>query len=104
MSEHPTTGPREALRVEGLTFGYTKANVLTDLSLHVFEREFVVLLGSNGAGKSTALRVIPGLAKPTHGTVHVLGEQIQGWAAHRIGRGYIGLVPEGRRLFPDQSV
>ena len=104
MSGEPATERREALRVEGVTFGYTKANVLTDLSLHVLEREFVVLLGSNGAGKSTALRVIAGLAKPASGQVHVLGEQVLGWPAHRIGRGYIGLVPEGRRLFPDQSV
>jgi branched-chain amino acid transport system ATP-binding protein len=93
-----------ALRVDDLTFGYSSANVIHGLCFEIADGEMVALLGANGAGKSTTLRVLMGLARGAKGEVQVAGEAILGWSPERIARGHISLVPEGRRLFSDQSV
>ena len=93
-----------ALSVTGLYARYGKVDVLHDISLHVAQSEFVVIVGANGAGKSTTLRALTGLLRPSAGEIHVNGVRISGWSPSRIGRGYVSLVPEGRRLFSDQTV
>jgi branched-chain amino acid transport system ATP-binding protein len=92
------------LLVRDLSFSYAIANVIEGVGLDVADGELVALLGANGAGKSTTLRVLAGLCRPALGDVRVNGQPTLGWSPERIGRGYVGLVPEGRRLFLDQSV
>jgi branched-chain amino acid transport system ATP-binding protein len=98
------SGASPVLQVADLTFGYSSANVIHDLSFEIADGEMVALLGANGAGKSTTLRVLMGLSRGATGSVAVAAEPILGWGPERIARGYISLVPEGRRLFSDQSV
>ena len=93
-----------ALEIGSLRAGYGRYDVVRDLDLFVEEGEAVALLGPNGAGKTTVLRSIMGLVKHRRGSIRVMGEEIVRMRAHRIGRGLAAMVPEGRRLFLDQSV
>ena len=93
-----------ALEIASLRAGYGRYDVVRDLDLFVEEGEAVALLGPNGAGKTTVLRSIMGLVKHRRGSIRVMGEEIVRMRAHRIGRGLAAMVPEGRRLFLDQSV
>ena len=93
-----------ALEIASLHAGYGRYDVVRDLDLFVEEGEAVALLGPNGAGKTTVLRSIMGLVKHRRGSIRVMGEEIVRMRAHRIGRGLAAMVPEGRRLFLDQSV
>jgi branched-chain amino acid transport system ATP-binding protein len=92
------------LEVEGLQAGYSGLPVLFGVDLAIEPGEAVALLGRNGMGKTTTVRCIVGLTKPTAGTVRFDGRRIDGWTADRIGRAGIALVPEGRRIFPNLSV
>lgn len=92
------------LEVERLSSGYGRKTVLHGLSLQVFSREIVALIGSNGAGKSTTLRTISGLVRSRGGSVRFEGADITAKPSHDIvGRGLIQ-VPEARRLFGDMTV
>jgi branched-chain amino acid transport system ATP-binding protein len=92
------------LELEGITAKYGSASVLHDVSVTVNEGEVVALVGSNGAGKSSLVKVIMGLLKPVSGRTSFLGKEITAVPAHhRVDLG-IGCVPEGRRLFPKMSV
>jgi branched-chain amino acid transport system ATP-binding protein len=93
-----------ALEISSLHAGYGRYDVLRNLDLHIAEGEAVGLLGPNGAGKTTVLRAIMGLVKHRRGSIRVAGEELVRMPAHRIGRGRAAIVPEGRRLFLDQSV
>ncbi|MFI5953935.1 ABC transporter ATP-binding protein [Cryptosporangium sp. NPDC051539] len=93
-----------ALRTTGLSGGYGRFDVLHGIDLEVQPGEAVALLGPNGAGKTTALRALLNLVSHRRGTVEVNGTDITSYPTHRIARGLIGLVPEGRRLFLDQTV
>ncbi|HJX75316.1 MAG TPA: ABC transporter ATP-binding protein [Gaiella sp.] len=93
-----------ALEIGSLYAGYGRYDVVRDLALHVGEGEAVALLGPNGAGKTTVLRSIMGLVKHRRGSIRVMGTEVVRMAPHRIGRGLAAIVPEGRRLFLDQSV
>ena len=93
-----------ALEISSLRAGYGRYDVVRDLDLHVGEGEAVALLGPNGAGKTTVLRAIMGLVKHRRGSIRVAGTELVRMPTHRIGRGHAALVPEGRRLFLDQSV
>jgi branched-chain amino acid transport system ATP-binding protein len=92
------------LQVQGLVAGYGAARVLHGIDLHVGAGEVVTLLGRNGMGKTTTIRAIMGLVAPQGGRVLVDGADVAGQPPHRIaGRG-IGLVPEGRQVFPTLTV
>jgi branched-chain amino acid transport system ATP-binding protein len=92
------------LNVENLTVHYGKALAVEKAYLEVDQGKIVTLIGSNGAGKTTILKVISGLKKPTHGDVWFSGKRINGMAPYDIARLGLVHVPEGRRLFPFLSV
>lgn len=92
------------LEVAGLNSYYAWARILFDLSFSVGRGEVVVLLGRNGAGKSTTLKSIVGLVRPSSGSVTFQGTEIAGMAPHRIVRMGLGYVPEERRIFTDLTV
>jgi branched-chain amino acid transport system ATP-binding protein len=92
------------LEVRNLDASYGDVQVLFGLSLEVREGEIVTLLGSNGAGKTTALRCICGVLPPRNGEVLLRGQSLAGVpASERAGLG-IALVPEGRELWPQLTV
>jgi branched-chain amino acid transport system ATP-binding protein len=91
------------LEVEGLVAGYGAAVVLQGVDLTVSEGELVSLVGSNGAGKSTLLRTISGLIRPQAGSIRFAGQSIAGHLPERIARSGLLHVPEGRRVFADQT-
>jgi branched-chain amino acid transport system ATP-binding protein len=83
---------------------YGNARILKGISLHIYEKEIVTLLGANGAGKTTTVRTISGMVKQVRGSLEFLGESINAWSSkERVGRGIIR-VPEGRELFGNMSV
>ena len=92
------------LEMEGINAGYGDVQVLWDVSLHVDEGEVVALVGSNGAGKTTILKVISGIILPMSGQITFAGEDITGLPSEQIVARGIIQVPEGRRLFPEMSV
>ena len=92
------------LDVVGLHSGYTGAPVLFDVSLQVGAAEIVGLVGRNGMGKTTLVRSIVGLLRPSSGQLTFNGQSLAGMAPHRVARLGIALVPEGRQIFPNLSV
>ena len=85
--------------VEDVHTYYGKSHILHGVSLHVGPGEVVGLLGRNGVGKSTTLKTIMGLVRPSHGAVRLDGNAITGLAPHKLARLGIGYVPEDRRIF-----
>ena len=83
---------------------YGASYILQGLSLKVEKGSTVALLGRNGMGKTTTIRSIIGFTPPREGTIHFRGQHITGTAPNRIARMGIGLVPQGRRIFPSLSV
>lgn len=92
------------LRVEGLHAYYGRAHILADVSLDAAKGEIVVLLGRNGAGKSTTLKSIMGLVPPAQGKIRILDRDIAGAPPHEIARLGLGYVPEDRRVFAELTV
>jgi ABC-type branched-subunit amino acid transport system ATPase component/ABC-type branched-subunit amino acid transport system permease subunit len=92
------------LEVTALTGAYGRMQVLHEVGFHVDRGEIVVIVGANGAGKTTTLRTIAGLLRPRHGAIRVEGQDIGGRAADWVARHGVTLVPEGRLIFPDQTV
>ncbi|MFP3184232.1 MAG: ABC transporter ATP-binding protein [Paraburkholderia sp.] len=92
------------LRIENLCAGYGDVDVIHQLSLDVLPNEVVGVLGCNGAGKSTLVKAIMGLLARTSGTVHFLEQPLNGLRTHEIARRGIGLVPQGRWIFPRLTV
>jgi branched-chain amino acid transport system ATP-binding protein len=92
------------LQVDALCSGYGRSQVLFGVGLHVAEGEIVGLLGRNGMGKTTLVRSLLGLIKPSAGTVMFGGDPIAGMAPHRVARHGIAVVPEGRQVFGNLSV
>lgn len=92
------------LQTDQLLAYYGDFQALYGITLHVDEGETVALIGANGAGKSTFLRAVVGLAKQGGGSVQFNGEIISTLRAHQILARGIALVPEGRRLFPSLTV
>ncbi len=103
-----TTAPADALlSLDSVSTGYGAGMVLRGLSLHVAKGEMVTLLGANGAGKSTALRVVSGLLPVLGGSITWQGDAIGGRGLHNpsaIARSRLAHVPEGRGVFPDLTV
>jgi branched-chain amino acid transport system ATP-binding protein len=85
--------------VEDVHTYYGKSHILHGVSLHVGPGEVVGLLGRNGVGKSTTLKTIMGLVRPSHGAVLLNGNAITGVPPHKLARLGIGYVPEDRRIF-----
>ncbi len=83
---------------------YGDSHILRGISLEVAEGSVVALLGRNGVGKTTVIRSIIGFTPPRQGTVRFKGVDITGFEPHRIVQMGIGLVPQGRRIFPSLSV
>src|SRR5512134_3331171 len=88
------------LKVEKLQARYGRSQVLFDIDLSVGDGEIVTLLGRNGMGKTTTIRSIMGLTPPAGGSVEFAGQAVAGRTPEAIARGGIGLVPEGRQVFP----
>src|SRR5690606_3833772 len=84
--------------------GYGASRVLHGLSLEIGAGEFVTLLGRNGMGKSTTVKCIIGLLPTQSGTLHFAGRNMTLRPSHQIARAGIGLVPEGRQIFPNLTV
>jgi branched-chain amino acid transport system ATP-binding protein len=94
----------EALRLEGVNSFYGDSHVLQDVSFSLQPGKLLALLGRNGAGKSTCISSIVGLVAPRWGKIHLFGEEISGLQPESISRKGIGLVPQGRRIFPSLNV
>ena len=92
------------LRLESVTAGYGRIAALHDVTLEVRRGELVCLIGANGAGKSTTLKAISGLVRPTAGRITWDGQEIQRLAPDEILRRGIAHCPEGRRVFPHMTV
>jgi branched-chain amino acid transport system ATP-binding protein len=92
------------LAVEDVHAGYGSGSVLIGVSLAIDVGEVVSLLGRNGMGKTTTVRAIMGLLRPSHGTIHFRGSAQHGRPCHEVARSGIGLVPEGREVFTSLSV
>ena len=96
------TGP--LLRARDLHTYYGQSHVLHGVSLEIRPGETVTLMGRNGMGKTTTIRTVMGVTKPRSGEVSLRGIDVTQWAAHRIARAGVALVPEGRRIFPSLTV
>ncbi|MCW0235798.1 MAG: ABC transporter ATP-binding protein [Ferrovibrio sp.] len=92
------------LTVEGLHTYYGRAHILADIALQAEAGEVVVLLGRNGAGKSTTMKSVIGLVPAESGTISFDGSRIDRQSPHRIARLGLGYVPEDRRIFTDLTV
>lgn len=92
------------LTVKGIDVFYGDLQVLWDVSFEVREKEILVLVGSNGAGKSTTIRTLSSLLTPKKGSIEFNGIRLDRLPPYRIIEHGIVHVPEGRRLFPEMSV
>ncbi len=92
------------LRLEDVHTRYGESHVLRGLSLEVADGEVATLLGRNGAGKTTAIRSIMGIARVHRGRIFLDGTEITGLPPHRVARLGVGLVPEERAIFPSLTV
>ena len=92
------------LSIRNLKVNYGGIEAVKDISFDVPKGDIVTLIGANGAGKSSTLRAIAGLAKPKSGIIEFEGENIAGKDTTAIVSKGITLVPEGRRIFPDLTV
>jgi len=92
------------LTVTGLRVSYGRIEALRGVDIAVGNGEFVGIIGSNGAGKTSMLRAISGVVKPAGGSVHFDGVETTGEASHRMVARGLAMVPEGRMVFADQSV
>ncbi|MGB5986372.1 MAG: ATP-binding cassette domain-containing protein, partial [Desulfobacterales bacterium] len=92
------------LAVRQIETFYGRSQALFGVSLEVGQGEVVTLLGRNGMGKSTTVRSIMGLTPPARGDINFEGRPIAGLPSYAIARLGIGLVPEGRQIFPNLTV
>ena len=92
------------LEVRGLQTSYGRSQVLFGIDFSVPEEKVVTLLGRNGMGKTTTVRSVMGIVRPRSGSVSFEGQEIQGLASYRIAQAGLGLVPEGRQVFPNLTV
>ena len=92
------------LELDTINSFYGKAHVLHDLSFSVEHSRVVSLLGRNGAGKSTTMKSIMQIVTPKTGKIRFLGEDITGFAPHRVAKMGLGYVPEDRRIFTDLTI
>jgi branched-chain amino acid transport system ATP-binding protein len=95
---------REALALSGVNSFYGDSHVLYDVSFSLAEGRLLALLGRNGAGKTTCMYTIVGLLRAPRGSISLFGEDIAALAPEAIARRGVGLVPQGRRVFPSLTV
>ncbi len=98
----PTDAP--LLEVTDLVYAYAGAQAVRRVSLTVGPGEIVALLGANGAGKTTSVKMIAGVLRPRGGSIRFSGVQLAGSPSHTVVRHGITLVPEGRLVFPQMTV
>ena len=94
----------EALALSGIDALYGDSHVLHDVSFALQERRVLALLGRNGAGKTTCMNAVIGFLPPRKGDIRLFGEPVAGLAPEALSRKGIGLVPQGRRIFPTLTV
>ncbi len=104
MTVSPRPEPNVLLDVKDVESYYGSSQALFGMSFDVREREVVTLIGRNGMGKSTTVKTIMGMLQPKRGSIALRGADIAGHAPHSIASAGIGLVPEGRRIFPQLTV
>ncbi|ANK82933.1 MAG: ABC transporter ATP-binding protein [Rhizobiales bacterium NRL2] len=92
------------LEVEGLETAYGRSQVLFGMALKVGAGEVVTLMGRNGMGKTTTIRSIMGMTKAHAGSIRFEGREIRGLPSYAVAKLGLGLVPEGRQIFPNLSV
>ena len=92
------------LTVRALEAAYGVSQVLFGVSLEVARGEVVTLLGRNGMGKTTTIRAIMGILPPKAGEILFEDRAIHGWPSYRVAQAGLGLVPEGRQIFPTLTV
>ena len=95
---------RVMFEAQGIDVFYGTSQILFDVSVSVVEGQTMALLGRNGAGKSTTLKAIAGIAPPARGRVRVTTKEVQGRKPYVIARAGVGFVPEDRQVFPEHSV
>jgi branched-chain amino acid transport system ATP-binding protein len=95
---------RTLFSVEKIDVFYGSSQILFGIDIELAEGQTMALLGRNGAGKSTTLKAIAGLAPPRRGRVTVMGHDMQSRKPHLIARAGVGFVPEDRQIFPEHSV
>jgi branched-chain amino acid transport system ATP-binding protein len=94
----------EALALDGVDALYGESHVLHSVSFSLGEGRVLALLGRNGAGKTTCMNSVIGFLPPRSGTIHLFGEAVARLSPDVISRKGIGLVPQGRRVFPRLTV
>jgi len=99
-----STTSKPLLRIAGLSSGYGRTSVLSDIDVDVYPNEIVVILGPNGAGKTTLLNSISGIAHATAGTISFEGQDLTGKRPETVVRLGITHCPEGRQIFQQLSV
>jgi branched-chain amino acid transport system ATP-binding protein len=104
LSEARASAQAALLDVSGLSAGYGGVAALSAVDLAVAAGEVVVLIGANGAGKSTCLKSLMGLLPATSGQIRLAGREISGLSTQARARAGLGYVPEGRRVFPGMTV
>jgi branched-chain amino acid transport system ATP-binding protein len=92
------------LQIRKLNFSYGDMQVLWDVDLDVKDGEIVTVLGSNGAGKSTILRNVSRLVRPSSGTITLDGVELNRLQSHQVVERGVVQVPEARRIFPEMTV
>lgn len=90
--------------IKDLKAGYGNVPVLHEVSFSLEKGETLVLLGRNGVGKTTLLKSLIGIVKPTSGEIILNGVEVSGWAPHKLARAGVAYVPQGRGIFPDLTV
>ena len=92
------------LEIKNLVVNYGAITALQSVTLSIKRGDIVTLIGSNGAGKTTALKTVSGLIKPVAGEILYEGRDISGWPAHEVVKLGISQVPEGRMIFANLTV
>jgi branched-chain amino acid transport system ATP-binding protein len=104
MAEKVMADATPLLEVADIETCYGLSQVLFGLSLQVRTGEMVTLMGRNGMGKTTTIRSIMGLTPARAGAIRLLGQEVRQFASYRIAQLGVGLVPEGRQIFPNLTV
>ena len=94
----------DLLTVQGLEAAYGPSQVLYGVDLTIGTGEVVTLIGRNGMGKTTTVKSIMGMLRPRAGRILFAGQELSGLPPHRIAKAGLGLVPEGRQIFPNLTV